>query len=369
MKAHVASDLKIYNRMILYDLVKTEGEISKADISRRLKLSAPTVIKIVDYFSSLGLIGEAGEGEAPLGRKPMLLDFRPMAAYSIGAEFDGVHLNVGLVDLGGRIEFIRRSPAPPDLGLLFGNLLENEVDALVAESGVERDRIKGLGVGVPGVVHADDHFIGQAPLVGVDKTVDYAPLVSGLQSRLGLPVVVSNDANAAVLGELAARGGSCGGDLIFVELGRGVGAGLVLDGMLRQGPAFSAGEIGYMVLDRKAAAVYGGAGWLESAMDLDGFWAEIERKGAPSQEAIARVGSLLALGLANLCVALDVRTVVLGRAEKENFGPALLATVRDEIRRLCPMEIRCECPVDPDPGVAGVAGLALEAWLKTMFAG
>ncbi len=375
MKARLAADLKEYNRMLVYRLVKAEGAISKSEIAKRLSLSVPTVIKIIEYFAALGLVAEAGEGQAALGRKPMLLRFCEKAAYAVGAEYDGVHLSVGLVDLSGHLFSLRRSPAPPDLGLLLGSLLAGEVEALVTESGMATGLVKGLGVGVPGVVRSDRKSISQAPLVGVAGNVDFGPLAARLEERLGIGVHVSNDANASALGEVSARGRKYGGDLIFVELGRGVGAGLVLDGRLREGPGSSAGEIGYMVFDRDAAVgatgqqAASGPGWLESAMDLPAFWAEVDLHGAPSRQSVERVGRFLAMGLANLCVALDVRNVVLGRAGKESFGPDLLACLREELRRFCPMEVSCEFSVAAEPGVSGAAGLALDAWIREVCAG
>jgi predicted NBD/HSP70 family sugar kinase len=380
MKARVAADLKEFNRMLVYRLVKSRASISRTEISRRLGLSVPTVIKIIEYFTGLGLIGNVGEGESPLGRKPMLLSACAKAAYAVGAEYDGVHLSVGLVDLAGKVVALRRSPAPPDLALSLGRLLADEVESLIAGSGLSSGLVKGIGVGVPGVVHGTERYISQAPLVGVEEKVEYGALASQLSDRLGLPVHVANDANAAALGELSARGTHSGGDLIFVELGRGVGAGLVLDGRLREGPGCSAGEIGYMVFDRSASCPANadaskprrksaGPGWLETSMDLTAFWAEVEKNGSPGADTIRRVCHPLALGLANLCIALDIRNIVLGREGKESFGPALLDCLRGELERLCPMEVSCELSLAAEPGVVGAAGIATDEWLKTVCAG
>ncbi len=368
MKAQVPADLKEHNRMLVYQLVRSGGAISKSGIARRLGLSVPTVLKIVEYFRGLGILGDAGEGESALGRKPMLMSTQATAAFAVGAEYDGVHLSVGLVDLAGNVLALRRSPAPPDLALLLGGLLADEVEALIRDSGVQSGLVKGLGVGVPGVVHSKELCISQAPLVGINARFNFSTLMSILRDRLGLPVHVANDANAAALGELAARRAGSGGDLIFVELGRGVGAGLVLDGRLREGPGSGAGEIGYMVLDSKAHRVASGPGWLESAMNLPAFWAEVDGGGSPSKESLHRVCHFLALGLSNLCIALDVGNVVLGRAGKESFGPALLECLRQELHSLCPMDISCEFSRAGEPGVTGAAGLALDEWVKAICA-
>ncbi len=369
MRSHVASDLKEHNRKVVYDLIRSEGEISKAEITRLCGVSAPTVIKIIDYYSALGIVGMAGEGESALGRKPMLIRFESCAAYAVGTEYDGLHLSVGLVDLSGRIHTLRRSPAPPDLRVLLGSLLSREIEALIEQSGVPRNLVRGVGVGVPGVVDPLRRVIERAPLVGIKDDIGYAPLTAGLEAELGFPVLVVNDANAAALGELAARGPGEGGDLVFVELGRGVGAGLVLDGRLRSGPRSCAGEIGYMVLEGGSTSSAGIPGWLEGRMDLTSFWDEAESEGGLSLASLDRVASLLALALANICVALDIDRVVIGRAGRERFGPALLERLRGWLGRLCPMQVSCEPPESPEPGVAGAAALAMESWLKAVFSG
>ena len=380
MRAHIASDLKELNRSAIYSLIRAEGEISKAELSRLSGISAPTVIKIVDYFRSLGILSEAGEGVSSLGRKPQLLRFEPGSALAVGAEYDGVHLSVGLVDLAGALRGIRRSVAPPDLRELLGSRLAREAEALIADAGIERSRIKGIGIGVPGVVDPSRRSLRQAPLVGVEESEDCGPLLAALERELGFPALLENDANAAALGELAARASGAarapaasgvgeGGDLVFVELGRGLGAGLVLDGRLRAGPRHGAGEIGYLVLGEGARGASARAGWLEERMDLGGFWDEVERSGSPSGASLDRVTSLLALALANICSALDLGRVVVGRAGEESFGEELLSRLRAELGRLCPLEVSCEAPLEPEPGVRGAASLAAAAWLKEAFAG
>jgi predicted NBD/HSP70 family sugar kinase len=369
MRSHVASDLKVHNRKVVYDLIRSRGELSKAEITRSCGISAPTVIKIIDYFTALGLVGEAGSGESALGRKPMLIRFDPCAAYAVGTEYDGVHLSVGLVDLSGRICALLRTPAPPDLRDLLGSLLAREVEELIAGAGLPRKLIRGICVGVPGAVNQERRVIGLAPLVGIMDEVDYAPLAAGLESALGFPVLVANDANAAALGEFAARGRDECGDLVFVELGRGLGAGLILDGQLRTGPRSSSGEIGYMAFESGAGASVENPGWLEARMDLATFWAEAESSGEPSFASLDRVASLLALALANICIALDIDRVVVGRAGRESFGPAFLGRLRAGLERLCPMPVSCEPSRSAEPGVAGAAALAAESWLGDVFAG
>src|SRR5690554_2751209 len=99
MKPFIASDLKDMNRKTVYYLLAEVGEISKAEIGRRTGISPPTVMKITDFFLKIGLVSEAGEGDSALGRKPQLLRFNADTAYSIGIEYDGQQISIGIINL------------------------------------------------------------------------------------------------------------------------------------------------------------------------------------------------------------------------------------------------------------------------------
>jgi predicted NBD/HSP70 family sugar kinase len=203
----------------------------------------------------------------------------------------------------------------------------------------------------------------------VDAPLDLSPFLSSLERELRLPIEVENDANAAALGEYAARGLGEEGDLLYIELGRGLGAGLVLDGRLRRGPRAFAGELGYIVLDPSHSASPARPGWLEARMDLSDLWAEVSRDGAPTAQSLQRTAALLALALTNICVAVDVDLVVVGSAGLTSFVPELVTALKGELERLSTLEVRCEAPVAREPGVAGAAALAAGRWLDGIFAG
>jgi len=377
MGPFVPSTLKEKNRATVYALLKAARESSKADIARESGISAPTVNKIVDYFASLGIAVEGkdhdqqrgGEESSAPGRPPRLIEFEPAAAYALGAEYDGVHLSVGVVDLAGGLRAIVKTAAPPKLDLMVRERLEPSIDEAIRRAGLERRSIVGLGLGVPGIKDPGGSTLRFAPFIGLDKPYDAGPIVAELRSRLGFPILIENDANAAALGEFAARGLGEEDDLLFAILGRGLGAGLVLGGKLRAGPRSFAGEIGYMAFDPGWEASPDRPGWLEAETDLPSFWEEADRLGGPSREALERVAGRVALGLANLCVVLDLERVVVGRANSEAFGRELLALIEAKLKGLSVLEVACEAPISPEPGVAGAAGLALEEWLQGVFAG
>jgi len=365
----VAANLKDLNRRSVYTLLRTEREISKAEIARRSGISAPTVMKIIDYFKAIGIVVEAGEGSSALGRKPQLLRFAPEAALAVGAEFDGYHLLLGLVDLSGMVGPLIRRRVAPDARTFLMSELAPAVRDLIAEAGIPLNRISGLGLGLPGVVGPGSRTLSYAPFIGVDAPLDLSPFLDTLEGELGLAIVVENDANAAALGEYAARGLGENGDLLYIELGRGLGAGLILDGRLRRGPRAFAGELGYLVLDPAHSVDAGKPGWLEARMDLGDFWTEVTQDGKPTEQALGRTATLLALALTNICVTVDMDLVVVGSAGLASFMPALAAMLMAELKRLSALDVRCEPPAAKEPGVAGVAALAAGHWLDGIFAG
>ncbi len=374
MGSFIPSDLKERNRATVYSLLSATQGISKADLARESGISAPTVQKIVEYFAALGLVRGIADGQARAssllpGRRPQPLLLNPGAAYAIGAEYDGVHLTVGVVDLAGRLLSLERRKSPADVQTLLAEAIEGAVDGAIAAAGIDRGAIVGLGLGLPGTVDPIGRTLRFAPLVGITAPADFGPLLDEIEARLGFPLVLENDANAAALGEYAARSLGSGGDLLFAVLGRGLGAGLILDGKLRKGPKAFAGEIGYLVFDPAWASSLDAPGWLEGETDLASFWAEAESPGGVSQASLERVADRLALGLANICIALDLNRVVVGRAHREGFGPEMLRLIGERLSRLSVLEISCEAPVARESGVAGAAGLALDRWLKGVFAG
>jgi predicted NBD/HSP70 family sugar kinase len=369
MGAFVPSDIKFKNRETLFALIKGGSQISRAELARLSGISAPTVLKIIDYFSSLGLVKEAGEGTGSLGRRPQLLRFDPRASFALGAEYDGFNLAVGVVDLAGEIVSLVRRRASSDSLRLVASELEPAVDEALAEAGIGRARVVGLGLGLPGTVDASGRVLRFAPLVGIDRPVDLGLTLDEIEARLGFPILLENDANAAALGEFAARGMGEGGDLIFAVLGRGLGAGIVLDGKLRRGPRGFAGELGYLVFDPAWSASNDEPGWLEKRIDLGSARSDYGDSSGPGREALERAASDLALGFASLAISLDVSVIVIGGSGRERFGPGFMPLLQSALSRLSILELAAEEPLAPEPGVSGAAGLAVDRWMRSLFAG
>jgi glucokinase len=160
------------------------------------------------------------------------------------ADVGGTYLRVALVDESGKIhqQLKQRTPKgeSPDCVV---NALASAAEHWSREDG---RRIVAASIMVPGAVDNENAVVVQAP--NLPSLINF-PLKAVLEKRLGLPVLLENDANAAAVGEMwlgAARG--CR-DVVSVTLGTGVGGGVILDGELWRGAHGSAGEIGHTTVD------------------------------------------------------------------------------------------------------------------------
>jgi len=180
-----------------------------------------------------------------------------------------------------------------------------------------------VGIGVPGLVDVEQGAVKHA--VNLDVDGDWFPLRTLLADRLGVPVVVENDVNAAALGAVALSGKE---DLVYLSIGTGLAAGLVLDGRLRRGNHGAAGEIGHLPVDPSGAPCQcGQRGCLEtvaSGSALAAAWPSGDVPPAQALFAAAAAGDPKAVevrdrfasGVADavraLSLAVDPQTVVLG---------------------------------------------------------
>jgi predicted NBD/HSP70 family sugar kinase len=205
--------------------------------------------------------------------------------------------------------------------------------------------VLGIGVGTPGVVDANGTVVEASNLGWHD-----VPLADLLTERLGHPTVVTNDAHAAALGELRLFETDAD-SLVLVELGEGVGTGLVLASSIHRGDHGAAGELGHVVVDPEGPLCRcGKQGCLETfasvpaiirraagGLDPDSIpWTREAVAGvagtAATDEAIAFAGRHLGAALAHVVGILDVTRIVV-TAELEGADDALVTAVDGELRR------------------------------------
>lgn len=350
---YVPAHIKDLNRQSIYEMLSAGGPTSRAQLSRDSGISLPTVNKIVKHFVDLGLVVEVDEpialAQTRLGRRPQLIAFEPTAFVAVGVEYEGNSIAIGLVDLVGEVRAMARLTTDLGLSAPLAEVLADNILGLMAGKSVERSRVLGVGVGLPGVVDVHRRTVAAGPLVGVSAQTSLDPLAAALNDRLNLPITFENDVNAAAIGEHRARGADAPADLFYISLGTGLGGGLILDGTLRRGAGNFAGEIGYLVFDDAPDAAGLKAGWLEDRIGL----------GRAGNESADYVSRQLALSIVNIAVATGVEHFVLGGASIDRFGRALVDEVRGRVAGYSDFPLTVEATVCPAPGVVGAATLVI----------
>ncbi|MFC8584117.1 ROK family protein [Streptomyces sp. NPDC057217] len=290
--------LRSHNAALVLDLLRGAGEggISRLELAERTGLTPQAVSKITARLRAEGLAAEAGHRASTGGKPRTVLRLAPAAAHAVGVHLDRDELTVLLTDLAGAPVALRRRPL--DLGAGAGPVLDavtEEVRALLDEAG--EGPVLGAGVAMPGPL---DHRAGRPGRVtGFPEWAGH-PVREELARRLGLPVVLDKDTNAAALG-LALRPGAPG-SFAYVHLGTGLGAGLVLGGALLRGDRTGAGELGHQTVQLDGPPCgCGGRGCLEVLC-----LAAVAR-GEPAGAA-----RILGAGAANLVRLLDIDQVLLG---------------------------------------------------------
>lgn len=365
MNTYVASHLKDMNRQIVYQLIETLGTTSKAELSKRTGISSPTIIKVINYLLSKNLVIEMGEGESAIGRKPQLLTLNRNLMYTAAFLMEGDHLTMGIVNIIGEVIFRKSLCVEPDMSTLLDRITDELLEPLLKEAGIPMKKLVGVGIAVPCIYDADTRCISSSPLIGVDNTLFIGNHLDRLAQKYNVHVQVENDANAQVLGEYQITEAPNNTDLIFISVGTGLGAGIILNGKLRYGMHNMCGEIGSFAFQENDVPSTKG-GWLESRISSrvlkDRFGLSFDHT-APTPDSSACAAAIdylappLALCINNIAALLDCPSIVLGGIIADTLGPQLISCVQQNLLQFSHPEFVLKCPSSSDVGLIGIASL------------
>lgn len=346
--------MRSHNTALVLDLLRTAGEggISRLELAERTGLTPQAVSKITARLREEGLAAEAGRRASTGGKPATVLRLVPDAGHAVGIQLDRDELRAVLVDLDGTV--VAERQVAVDLGAGAEAVLGAVVE--LAGELVERggDTLLGVGVGAPGPL---DHSHGVLHRVTGFPEWDGFPLRDALAERLGVPVVVDKDSNAAALG--LAVGGE-GGSFACLLLGTGLGAGLVIGDTVHRGARTGAGEFGHQVVQLDGPPCHCGNRGCIEALCL----------AAVARGDTAEAARVLGVGAANLAGLLDIDLVLLGgrtiAAAPEPFVRGVAAVLDAHTRR--EGSLRTAVPVRLAPGGGrGVAEGAAQLLLAPLF--
>ena len=372
------------NRRIALNIVRHSPPMSRADLARRSGMQRSTVSAIVSQLIGEGWVTEGAVGLSVRGRRPRLLHLNVERAGIIAVDLRPEITRVGLAGID--VRFLMQTTFPtPRKPAVFAEIVARTVESFRKS---HRDVVlEGMGVSVPGRVDESGRLLF-APNLGWGQ-VDLRAL---LESTVGLPVAVENEATACALAEVwFGRHGENVRHLVSVTVSEGVGVGLVLNGQLLRGDAM-AGEFGHVTLDEQGPLC--GCGkrgcWEQYASNLAAVryyrnedpekpprrvaamststlaFGDIlrlaESGDARAAETLDRMATYLGLGIAGLVTGLAPQViVVVGEvtAAWNRVGPIIADVVK---RRSLPQIATAIVPTDPgtQPRLRGAVTLVVQ---------
>jgi predicted NBD/HSP70 family sugar kinase len=243
-----------FNQAVVLDVVRRSPGVSRADLQRASGLSSQTISNITRRLIDDDLILESAPGGGARGRPSIPLAVNRDGAFSVGVHIDPARLTIVLLDLAGEVrrqQQLRTPQAthPPEVT----SLIADRVDALMTEAGVDRDRVLGLGIAAPGPLDVRAGVVLDPPQLLNWRGVK---LRSDLHDATGLPVLLDKDVTAAATAELRSST-DASTDFVFLYLGSGVGASVVVENQVLRGTTNNIGEIGDIIVDPDAEQLEG----------------------------------------------------------------------------------------------------------------
>ena len=342
--------MKSVNKSIILNKIRTSEPISRAQIAKDTSLTPPTVSSIVKELMEQGLVRESTLGHSSGGRKPTMLHINTDNYYVIGIDAGPETVEGVITDLAGKTLYrttsLLKQPITNDQ---FLAILKETIYTIFQLSKIEQDKIIGIGIAMHGVVDISTGTSLVAPILNLNNI----PIKAELEKEFNLTIKVENDARAMALGESWFGGHGNVDSMVAVNIGRGVGAGIVIDGKLYQGALGIAGEIGHMTIDINGRLCEcGNRGCLQTFVSGSAIAEratkriqEVERNITGKEifelaqrghqgciELLYETGTVIGVGLINLIHLVNPSKIVLGGGvmkSEEFILPAILETIQE----------------------------------------
>ena len=389
MQKAVPRQARVRNTQLVLKTIYAKGPISRAEVSRVTNLTPPTVSDVVASLIASGLVGEVGYAPSSSGRRAILLNVLDDSRQLVGLDLSREDFRGALANLRGQITHRVDLPLQGRDGDAALALVYDLVDDLVKSAS---NPLLGIGIGAPGLVNASEGVLRQS----VNLNWRYIPFRNLLQKRYDLPVYMANDSQVGALAVYTFGDRRENGlPLVVINAGRGVGAGIIINGQLLYGSPVGAGEIGHTtVVPNGEQCACGNYGCLETIassrsiirrvrtlaeknphssftelvtdpdqIDMETVFQALEAGNEDVRQVIFEAGQALGIAAANLVGVLGSCQILI-RGSVARFGQLLLEPMRDEMdRRTLPALARVSelgiADVGPDIVIQGASALIL----------
>lgn len=334
------SALRESNQQRIVDTLLQSGPSTQAELSRQTGLSSATVSNIIKIMAAAGTVQT--EPTTSSGRRALLVRLLNNGAVAVGIDFGRRHVRIAITTLGYTVV------AEEHVSLEIGHRAEESIQLasdllglMLEQNNIAPSSVLGVGVGIPGPIDHRTNTVVQGAIlpewVGIH--------LPELEERLHFPVVFDNDANLGALAEVTWGPHNEAENLVFVKIGSGIGAGLILNGKPFYGSLGVTGEIGHETINDHGVICHcGNRGCLETVASTSVMMqllsrggstpvttSDIVRNALEGDSATLRVlddaGAAIGRGLASIANLINPEVIVIG-GPLTGLGERMLHSVR-----------------------------------------
>lgn len=386
-----------FNRSLVLQTIRAYNPISRIELTEITTLTPSTITSLINELIRNGLVREVGNIRRGIGRSRTLVSINNEAYYVLGIDLARTSISVGVVDLLGNLLTVKRVSS--DLNQQFPitlNTLKETIYSLLEEINLQiREKIIAIGIGSPGPLSPSRGIIISPPNFTGWSNI---PLKKIMEEEFKLPTFIENDAKACALGE---RWFGCCKNIdnfVYLAVGTGVGAGIIINGEIYRGQGELAGEIGHTTIDingpRCGCGNYGCLEIYTSILSLierikreeklkyllkDGYLETLE-----SFYKIAREGDIraveilndycfwLGVGIVNIINIFSPSAVILGREALINGADLIIPRIEKIIYErgfsITSQQTKIlSSIIGQNTGVIGAATIALQEFYKSPY--
>lgn len=395
--------LKQTNRKVILSILRYSGEVSIADLSRKVNLSKPTLMAIIDYYLKKGLVVNVGKGNSTEegGKKPNIYKFNEDGGYAIGMIISANKLGGVITNLKNKILFKKAVPLESDEK--FESVLEKIVDLyndLIIGAEINRKKIIGLAIGAYGITNFDrgevifsPHFPSWGKNLNLrEKVKDKIPDE--------IPIIIDNHSRFQVFAEKVLGLGKDKDNIVAIQAGKGMVAGVIIENEIKRGNHYLIGEIGHMIVDPEAREICacGGKGCFEAMVttnrivrmaeerhsdypdsiifngdgsgniDIYRIFDALNKKDKLALEIMNDVINWFGIGISNIILMYDPQIVII-QGIFTKAGDYFLESLREKINKISLFSIKRKTEIKyselgDNAGVLGAASFVLSKYFE-----
>lgn len=241
------------------------GELSCADLSELIDKSVPLTSRVLNEMIEEGVVEELGYANSTGGRRPQMYALNPNLLYIVSVAMDQMNMRIAILDMHNNyVGEIKSIPLALDNNPEALSQLTQNLKTFIDDSAIPKEKFIGVGIGMPGFVDLDKGLN-----YSFLKAEEGESIISVIESVLGMPVLIDNDSSLIALAELKLGAARNKQNVMVINIGWGIGLGMIVNGVLFSGHNGFAGEFSHIpIFTNNKMCSCGKMGCLETETSL-----------------------------------------------------------------------------------------------------